>query len=139
MIGMWRLNMRTLSETETRAVSGGTGWLDHRVSDYGRNVETGEMVIRLYDPLGNPNTGYLGNSDSISADGSGEFDEGITILLDGLSGDAFSSGQEAADMINDAMDRNGDCYEYRDIIIAVFGSTLPQEIQDAYLACTANN
>jgi hypothetical protein len=131
--------MRTLSREELGVVAGGTGWLDYRVGDYGRNVETGELMIHLYDPLGNANTGYLGNDSSISYDGSGEFDPGITIILDGLSGNAFSSGQEAADAINDAMDRNGDCYQFRDIILAVFGSTLPQDIQDAYTACTANN
>ncbi len=54
--------MRELKTDEIENVSGGTGWLDYRVSEGGRNWETGELVIGLADPLGNANTGYLENT-----------------------------------------------------------------------------
>lgn len=56
--------MRELNTDELENVAGGTGWLDHRVTDYGRSLETGEIVIGLADPLGNANTGYLGNNNN---------------------------------------------------------------------------
>ena len=56
--------MRDLQTSEIGSVAGGSGWLDHRVNDNGRNWETGEQVIGLADPLGNGNTGYLGNNNN---------------------------------------------------------------------------
>ncbi|NQY39344.1 MAG: hypothetical protein HRT80_04515 [Henriciella sp.] len=58
--------MRELKTSEIGTVAGGTGWLDHRVTDGGRSVNDpgGAPVIGLADPLGNANTGYLGNNNS---------------------------------------------------------------------------
>ncbi|MEL7096840.1 MAG: hypothetical protein AAFR92_04230 [Pseudomonadota bacterium] len=62
-------------------------------------------------------------------------DDGTTIILDQLSGGAYSGGEAAADVINDLTGRDGECYEHRDTILSIFGSQLPEEIQEAYLAC----
>ncbi|MEM9740432.1 MAG: hypothetical protein AAF829_11235 [Pseudomonadota bacterium] len=68
-------------------------------------------------------------------------EEGVTDLLDELSGGAYTSGQEAADLINGILGLDGDKYAFREEILATYEflyGDLPDEIGEAFVNAEPN-
>jgi hypothetical protein len=126
--------MRELSIPEVRCVSGGYGGYDdeERLETV---VVTAQRIRNLYTYRGDLNgwevyqhgdqiymlQGNGGGGAVVPAEDTPPTDPTVQALLDAMTGDAVTSGQEAADMVNDLTGNTGD-YAFREWLCDVFMS-----------------
>lgn len=118
--------MRELTSAECESISGGEAPPDPSIMPPAGTPEYNEWMS-WYGPISGIDRFVFGTEYEQS------LSTGESTLLNGLSGGAYSAGEATADVINEALNHNGDGYMFREIINSIFGSQLPEEIQNSYV------